>query len=381
MVRGDTNHGEYKRKVLRVNLCLRGKKTMAHRNEISVWTTEQTKMMKIKLLFTLICSTLLLSCYAQQPTDSKADKMLVYQLGNGGWPKQLEDKSVVNYDLALTRELKDKIKATTDLHATFDNKATSREVVYLIKAYKKTQNKNYLKAAEKGLDYILEAQYANGGWPQYYPDRASYRSQITYNDDAMINVLNILQDVATQTNDFDKVSPAYIEKAKTAVNKGLSCILKTQVKQKGKLAIWAAQYDKDSMLPEKARAFEPASLSTSESVSIIRFLMRFKNPSDEIKNSILGAVNWFSEYKISGYRFDREKAVSGLIADKNTIVWARFYDLEKNIPIFGDRDNTVKFKLEELSPERRNGYAWYGNWGQKLIEKDYPKWLTSNGIK
>lgn len=349
--------------------------------KISVWTTEQTKMMKIKLLFTLICSTLLLSCYAQQPTDSKADKMLVYQLGNGGWPKQLEDKSVVNYDLALTPELKEKIKATTDLHATFDNKATSREVVYLLKAYKKTRNKNYLKAAEKGLDFILEAQYDNGGWPQYYPDRASYRSQITYNDDAMINVLNILQDIATQTNDFENVNAAYIEKAKTAVNKGLSCILKTQVKQKAKPAIWAAQYDKDSMLPEKARAFEPASLSTSESVSIIRFLMRFKNPSDEIKNSILGAVNWFSEYKISGYRFDREKAVSGLIADKNTIVWARFYDLEKNIPIFGDRDNTVKFKLEELSPERRNGYAWYGNWGQKLIEKDYPKWLTSNGIK
>ena len=324
---------------------------------------------------------LLMSCYAQMPTDSVADKMLVYQLSNGGWPKQLEDKSVVNYDLALTPELKEKIKATTVLHATFDNKATSREVVYLVKAYKKTQNKNYLKAAEKGLDYILEAQYANGGWPQYYPDKALYRSEITYNDDAMINVLNILQDIAKQTNDFENVNSLYIEKAKAAVNKGLSCILKTQVKQNGKLTIWAAQYDKDSMLPAKARAFEPASLSTGESASIIRFLMRFKNPSAEIKSSIAGAVNWFAEYKINGYRFDREKTGSGLIADNAAVVWARFYDLEKNIPIFGDRDNTVKLKLEELSPERRNGYAWYGNWGQKLIEKDYPKWLASNGIK
>jgi len=338
-------------------------------------------MNNLKFFLSIVCSTLLMSCYAQIPADSTADKMLVYQLSNGGWPKQLEDKSVVNYDLALTPELKEKIKATTDLHATFDNKATSREVVYLLKAYKKTRNKNYLKAAEKGLDFILEAQYDNGGWPQYYPDRASYRSQITYNDDAMINVLNILQDIATQTNDFENVNAAYIEKAKNAVNKGISCILKTQVKQKAKPAIWAAQYDKDSMLPAKARAFEPASLSTSESVSIIRFLMRFKNPSDEIKNSITGAVKWFTEYKITGYRFDREKTGSGLIADNTSVVWARFYDLEKNIPIFGDRDNTVKLKLEELSPERRNGYAWYGNWGQKLIEKDYPKWLASNAIK
>lgn len=322
-----------------------------------------------------------MSCYAQMPTDSTADKMLIYQLSNGGWPKQLDDKSVVNYDLALTPELKEKIKATTVLHATFDNKATSREVLYLVKAYKKTQNKNYLKAAEKGLDYILEAQYANGGWPQYYPDKALYRSEITYNDDAMINVLNILQDIATQTNDFENVNSLYIEKAKAAVNKGISCILKTQVKQNGKLTIWAAQYDKDSMLPAKARAFEPASLSTSESANVIRFLMRLKNPSTEIKNSIDGAVKWFTEYKINGYRFDRQKTVSGLVADNAAVVWARFYDLEKNIPIFGDRDNTVKLKLEELSPERRNGYAWYGNWGQKLIEKDYPKWLASNGIK
>jgi PelA/Pel-15E family pectate lyase len=336
-------------------------------------------MMKIKILLTLICSSLMLSCYAQQPTDSTADKMLVYQLGNGGWPKQLEDKSVVNYGATLTPELLAKIKATKDLHATFDNKATSREVVYLVQAYKKTQNKAYLTAAEKGLDYILSAQYANGGWPQYYPDKALYRSEITYNDDAMINVLNILQDIVTQQNDFEVVNPAYIKKAEKAIVKGVDCIIKTQVKQNGTLTIWAAQYDKDSMLPAKARAFEPASLSTSESAGIVRFLMRLKNPSPEVKSSVAAAVKWFDSYKIAGYRFDRNKNTSALVADNTSMTWARFYDLEKNTPIFGDRDNTIKTKLEELSPERRNGYAWYGNWGQKLIEKEYPKWLGTNG--
>ncbi|RNL49743.1 pectate lyase [Pedobacter jejuensis] len=339
------------------------------------------KSIKIKIFLLLGFGTFLMSCYAQMPTDSIADKMLVYQLSNGGWPKQLEDKSVVNYDLPLSPALKEKIKATTNLHATFDNQATSREVIYLVKAYKKSQNKNYLKAAERGLDYILEAQYANGGWPQYYPDKALYRSEVTYNDDAMINVLNILQDIATQTNDFEVVNSAYLEKAKAAVAKGIDCILKTQVKQSGILTIWAAQYDKNSLLPAKARAFEPASLSTSESVNIVRFLMRFKNPSADIRSSVAGAIKWFSDYKIVGYRFDREKTGSGLIADSKSVVWARFYDLEKNIPIFGDRDNTIKFKLEDLSLERRNGYAWYGNWGQKLIDKEYPKWLAANGAK
>jgi PelA/Pel-15E family pectate lyase len=336
-------------------------------------------MMKIKIWLTLICTSLILSCYAQQPTDSTAEKMLVYQLGNGGWPKQLEDKSVVNYGATLTPELLAKIKATKDLHATFDNRATSREVVYLIQAYKKKQNKAYLTAAEKGLDYILAAQYANGGWPQYYPDKTLYRSEITYNDDAMINVLNILQDIVTQKNDFEVVNPTYIKKAEKAIVKGIDCIIKTQVKQNGVLTIWAAQYDKDSMLPAKARAFEPASLSTSESAGIVRFLMRLKNPSPEVKSAVAAAVKWFYTYKIAGYRFDRNKNISALVADNTSMAWARFYDIEKNTPIFGDRDNTIKTKLEELSPERRNGYAWYGNWGQKLIEKEYPKWLSTNG--
>jgi len=337
-------------------------------------------MTRIKILLTIACSSLLISCYAQLTTDSTAEKMLVYQLGNGGWPKQLEDKSVVNYGASLTPELLAKIKATKDLHATFDNKATTREVVYLVKAYKKTQNKAYLTAAEKGLDYILAAQYANGGWPQYYPDQSSYRSEITYNDDAMINVLDILHDIATKKNDFEVVNPEYIKKAEKAVAKGIDCILKTQVKQKGELTIWAAQYDKDSMLPAKARAFEPASLATGESAGIVRFLMGIKNPSADVKKSVAAAVKWFDTYKISGFRFVREKGkTASLIADNTSMAWARFYDLEKNVPIFGDRDNSIKSKLEELSAERRNGYAWYGNWGQKIIEKEYPKWLTING--
>jgi len=345
-------------------------------------------MIKPKVLLTLACSMFLMSCYAQMPTDSMADKMLVYQLGNGGWPKQLEDKSVVNYSLPLTPELLDKVKATNDLHATFDNKATSREVVYLVKAYKKTQNKAYLKAAQKGLDYILAAQYANGGWPQYYPDKALYRSEITYNDDAMINVLNILQDIATKTNDFEVVDASYIKKAEKVVAKGLDCILKTQVKQNGSLRIWAAQYDKDSMLPAKARNFEPASLSTSESVNITRFLMRFKNPSAEIKTAIKASVKWFDSHKTIGFKYDvvvdntkpkgKDKI---LIADASSIVWARFYSLTDNQPLFGDRDNSIKNNVMDLSYERRIGYAWYGNWPRKLIEKEYPKWLAANGIK
>lgn len=313
-------------------------------------------------------------------TDFTAEKMLIYQLSNGAWPKQLEDGSVVKYETPLNDALMAKIKATTDKHATIDNKATSREINALVKAYKTTNNKAYLIAAQRGIDYLLKAQYANGGWPQYYPDKSIYRAEITYNDDAIVNVLNIMQDIATQANDFEVVDKSYVSKAENAVKRGIDCILKTQVLQNGKPTIWAAQYDQNTLKPAKARNFEPASLSTSEFVGIVRFLMRFKNPSLEIKNAISNAINWFEATKIKGYKFEKfpDGKDRGLIADPTAVIWARFYDFQTNKPIFGDRDNSIKDNVADISFERRNGYAWYGAWPNNLLNKEYPKWLKAN---
>lgn len=340
-----------------------------------------------KLLLLLIC----VSCYScavaqntVQPAvkaDPIAEKMLIYQLGNGGWPKQLQDKSVVKYENTIDDVLLAKIKATSDMHATIDNAATSREINALVLAYKNTGNRAYLKAAEKGIDYLLKAQYANGGWPQYYPDKSNYRAEITFNDNAMVNVLAIMLDIAYQTNGFEVVDAKYISKAEDAVKRGVSCILKTQFVQNGKLTLWAAQYDENKLTPAKARAFEPASLSTGESVGVIRFLMKLKNPSDEVKNAIKNAVQWFEGTKIIGYKYAKiAENDKGLVADPEAISWARFYDLETNKPIFGDRDNSIKDRIEDISQERRNGYAWYGTFAQNLLAKEYPKWLKANGL-
>ena len=338
-----------------------------------------------KLFSTVLCISFCSCATAQntaqpvQKTDEIAERMLVYQLGNGAWPKQLMDESVVNYQKPIDDALMAKIKVTTDLHATIDNKATSREIVALVKAFKTTGNKAYLAAAEKGIDYLLKAQYANGGWPQYYPDKSSYRAQITFNDDAIINVLNIMRNIANKANDFEVVNPGYIAKAEDAVKRGVDCILKTQVVQNGKLSIWAAQYDQNTLKPAKARNFEPTSLSTSESVSIVRFLMSLKSPSPQIKIAIKSAIEWFDASKTVGFRFDKmANGDKGLVEDSASTIWARFYDLTTNKPIFGDRDNSVHANVSEISFERRNGYAWYGSWGFNLVNKEYPKWLKSN---
>ncbi|WEK69486.1 MAG: pectate lyase [Candidatus Chryseobacterium colombiense] len=318
-----------------------------------------------------------------QVKDTLAEKMLIYQLPIGGWGKQLEDKSVVNYSLPLDKDLLRKIKSTGDDHATIDNNATSKEINALIKAYSTTKNPEYLKAAEKGISYLLLMQYKNGGFPQYYPNTGLYRKQVTYNDNAMINALTVLYNVAEGKNDFDVVNSKLKEKSKDAVKRGIDCILKTQVIQKGLPAIWGDQYNEVTLQPDKARAFEPVSLATGESVGIVRFLM-LQPVTQDIEKSIKSAVKWFKQNKIEGYRYNvskvNGKAVRTLTEDKNSVIWARFYDIDNNRPIFGDRDGSVKYNYNEVSEERRNGYSWYGDFAEKLLDKEYPKWLKKNNI-
>lgn len=337
--------------------------------------------MKCIRFFILCCCLFGLSFSAfTQEKDSLAEKVLVYQLPNGAWGKQLVDKKAVNYALPLTKELLQKIEATDEKHATIDNGATTREINILLEAYAKMQNTAYLEAARKGVEYLLEAQYENGGFPQYYPNKSLYRAQITYNDNAMINVLTVLDNLAKEKTNFAALADNRLkERAMGAVEKGIDCILKTQVIQGDSLTIWAAQYDEKTLQPEQARAFEPVSLSTSESVNIVRFLM--KQPvTPAIETAIEAAVRWFAVHDLEGYRFDKMtnpktgQIVRDLVPDNTSVIWSRFYDIENNKPLFGDRDNSVTYDFSKISDERKNGYAWFGNWPIKLLEKEYPKW-------
>lgn len=345
-------------------------------------------MKKIYIINIILAGLYYSYCNAQQSVskDTLAEKMLIYQLSNGAWPKQLTDQSVVNYQLPLTEELRQKIRNTGTDHATLDNNATTREINSLIQAFNATKNRDYLIAVEKGIDYLLAAQYDNGGFPQYYPNKSLYRAEITYNDNAMINALIVLDNIAKAKKGFEEVAPHYKTKAQKAVSKGISCILKTQIIQNGQPSIWAAQYNEKSLTPAQARKFEPASLSTSESVAIVRFLMA-QDATAEIQNAVTHAIVWFQQNDIEGYRFDRAlNNKTGayerkLITDNQSVIWARFYDLKDNRPLFGDRDNSVKYNFEELSEERKNGYAWFGNWPEKLIQKDYPKWKKQHQIQ
>jgi pectinesterase len=174
-------------------------------------------------------------------------------------------------------------------------------------------------------------------------------------------------------------SPESFERSKGAFEKGVACILKTQIIVHGKPTVWCAQHDEVTFLPAKARSYELPSFSGGESTGIVLFLMELENPSHEIIRSVQGAVDWFDKHRLKNTRWDYFTNSEGkkdrrIVQDpKAGDMWARFYDLETEEPYVCDRDGVKKKTLGEIGYERRNGYSWYTDGPQDVMDK-YPAW-------
>jgi PelA/Pel-15E family pectate lyase len=318
--------------------------------------------------------------YASDEAVRIAGNLLLWQRRSGGWPKNT-DMAVV-----LSQAAADKIsKEAAQSDSTIDNGATREQLIYLAKVFNATRQPRFKEAFLKGLDYLFAAQYANGGWPQFFPLRKGYYSHITFNDGAMAGVLTLLHEVARQAPVYTFVDEARRLRAEQAVAKGIECILKTQVVVNGKRAVWCAQHDEVTLQPAPARAYEKISLSGSESVGILQFLMAIEKPDARVVEAIQSAVAWFEQAKLTGIKVV-EKSDPALPKGFDRVVvqdaqapplWARFYEIGTNRPIFCGRDGVVKYSLAEIEHERRIGYRWYWDSAAKLLAKDYPAWRAN----
>ena len=309
------------------------------------------------------------------------DNILLYQKDNGGWPK--------NYDMMaiLTPAQKDSlIKSKSVLNTTFDNGTTYTHISCLARIYYTTKIEKYKVAIQKGLDYILAAQYNNGGWPQYFPLENNYSRYITYKDDAMVGIMQLMKDIAEKKPPYNVINESYHKKIKMAYLKGLDCILKTQINDAGKPTAWCQQYDEVSLEPAWARTFEPPSICNRESAEIVKFLMSINNPSQKIIDAVQYAVSWFKESKILNTRVKTIPAPVDTTkfrisrTDKVVVndpaappIWTRYYELKTHRPLFCNRERKIVYSLAEVARERRDGYGWYTYDPQKIINS-YPAW-------
>ncbi len=293
-----------------------------------------------------------------------AENILSWQSKFGGWPKNV-DPSAKPYE-----------GDPDDLKPTFDNSATTDEMRFLARMYDATHDKEYKEAFERGFDYILEAQYPTGGWPQYYPPSSHYHRYITFNDGAMVRLMVFLKEVVDNEDDYYGFLDRHRENAaKEAFKDGIECILKCQIEVDGKLTAWCAQHDEKNYEPRPGRAFELVSISGSESVGIVELLMDLEDPGDEVIEAVDAAVSWFRSVKLEGIRVERIDGNKVVVEDEDAPpLWARFYGIGTNRPFFCGRDGIKKYDISEIEGERRNGYSWYGNWPRRLLEKEYPEW-------
>lgn len=310
--------------------------------------------------------------------------IISWQEANGGWHK--------SYDTTVPRS---QAKREADGGAgppsdgvsvwqqasTIDNDATYTELRLLARAFAATGDEAAKASFEKGMQFVLTMQYPNGGFPQRFPLQKNYGRHITYNDGAMVGVMRLLRDAAKGEGAFAFVPAAEREKYQAAYDKGIECILATQIVQDGQLTVWCQQHDEVTLKPASARSYELPSLCSAESADITMLLMEVETPSDRVKKAVEGAVNWFEKTRIKGKYYSRlrgpayEKGYDRQVTDDATSpgIWPRFSELGTNKPLFVDRDGSIKADVKDVSYERRTGYAWYTIQPSKVLNA-YPQW-------
>lgn len=308
------------------------------------------------------------SWYGSTEARQIADRIIKAQSVVGGWTKGMDYR---RDDPAAGH------KPDSWSYGTFDNDATITELRFLARVAATVDKDGgpWGAAFLRGLDYCFAAQYPNGGFPQIFPLAGGYHDNITYNDGAMVHILQLLREVAQGGDAYGFVPEAKRVEAAKRLVLGIRCILASQVKtEDGRLCAWDQQHDAITLKPAAARNFEPISVCTSESSELVMLLMGLPKPSPEIIRSVDAAVAWFQKVAIKDTEWSNRSNKGLPVASKGAEpIWARLYEPESDRPVFGDRDKVVHFSLEEVSLERRTGYAWYGRWPEKVLTK-YPVW-------
>lgn len=313
-----------------------------------------------------------------------AENLLVTQNADGGWPRN-QDWLRVGGPRA---KLPDSTEGTTQQSSsTLDNWATWSQIGYLARVYQKTGLIRYANSATKGITYLLDHQKSSGGWSGADVDA------ITYNDRVMAGVMKTLKQITTDRQLYKFVTNPLLRQARAALDKGLNCILNTQILQDGQLTVWGQQHDHQTYEPVWARSFEPPALVSTESVDVVEFLMSIQDPSSEVIRSVQSAISWFESVKIQGVRIEKT-AIPPVIEENERYdfdyivirdpaaepIWTRYYDLQTGQPLFSNRGRKQVKRFQDLSLERRVGYRWYNYAPANLLLSAYPEWQKRWGI-
>jgi PelA/Pel-15E family pectate lyase len=332
--------------------------------------------------------------YASPEARHIADVIVSFQTPAGGWSKN-EDRTgplrLPGQPWHADNNSKHLNEADFDAArdpqwgyvGTLDNDATWTEMRFLAKVAGQTPGQDgdaYRQSFLKGVSYLLAAQFPNGGWPQVWPLEGGYHDAITFNDNAVSQAADLLTDVSEAKADFAFVPVDLRAKAAAAAKRGREIIVASQIRVNGKPTIWGQQADPFTLAPVAGRNFEPPSLSTGESADLLVYLMALPDPTPAEIAAVHAGVAWLKGAAIMNKAWVGGKAnpEGRRLVDQPGAgpIWARYYDTAGK-PVFGERDKTLRDDVNELSLERRNGYAWFETGPAKAI-KAYEGWARKH---
>jgi PelA/Pel-15E family pectate lyase len=313
--------------------------------------------------------------YASDEAKQLAEIILSYQTPSGGWSKHTAYSDGPRKP-GMQWSSQHEPGHSPHYQATFDNRSTTEQLHYLANVWQATGDKSCMEGFVKGLVFVLSAQYPNGGWPQVYPLEGGYHDNITFNDDAMTHILELLLAIEKNEPRFKFLDPKLQEMVKESLDRGIQCVLKTQVVIDGKKTVWCAQHDPFTLEPAQARKMEPATLSGVESARLLKFLMTIPEPSPELTESIESGLAWMENAQIAGLRRSKVDGKTAYLDDPSSsdIYWARFYDINSGKPVFPGKNGKLYDTFAAMAAENELGYDFYSTLPESIVANGQKKW-------
>jgi hypothetical protein len=254
----------------------------------------------------------------------------------GGWDHRVDVAHL---------EMESKTAIRNDGRCTFDDNITQGALSFLMSMDGVIDEPWLTEAIELGLKYMMESQFENGAWPQWYPLIGGYHDYYTFNDNTINDCINVMLK-AHRIYGKDE----YLQTAE----RGGDFIILSQFPhpQSG----WAQQYSHD-LKPAWARSFEPAGVCSAATIRNIRTLLDLHLYTKDMRylEPIPMAFEWLKNSKIGDNK------------------WARLYEEGTNKPVYGDREDGYKvhYVYEKVSEFERTHYGWQGDYGIDAVTRYY----------
>ncbi|MCS7017235.1 MAG: pectate lyase, partial [Gemmatales bacterium] len=249
--------------------------------------------------------------------------------------------------------------------STYDDDTTQSALRFLMEIDRvlKHKEERIHRTVQYGLAKLLEAQYGSGAWPQRYSGRLpavanpqararcpsdwprthpgrghDYGMYYTLNDRVLETIVSTLLRAHEVYDQRD-----YLQ---AAVRAG-EFLLRAQLPEPQ--PAWAQQYNLD-MEPAWARTFEPPAVSSAESASAIRTLLRLYlvTGDERFFRPIPPAIDWMRRSRLANGR------------------WSRFYELQTNRPLYCNKRYELVYTEDDLPTH----YSFQGEYGIPALMKE-----------